>query len=387
MKVIITAKIKLLPTEEQKKQLDKTMVQVKAGLNFASKVAFDNNKLSAFKKLQGLVYRDLREQFQLKSQMACNVCSIVAGTYASMKSNGENTLAIYKQPKLQYSYNRDYSFLKDDILSIGTLDTRIKMPFITKGLEDYFDGTWEYGAGTLVKKKDKYFLHVSIKKDFEICSNDSIINVVGVDVGMNYLVTAIDSNDKTLFIGGRHIKNKKAQFKRIRKSLQQRKTPSSRKRLRKIGSRENRWQQDVNHQTAKALVEFAGTSSLIVLEDLTGIRSATERVKRKNRYYSVSWAFFDLRSKIEYKATLAGNQTIAVDPKYTSQKCPKCGHTERSNRDKKKHSFTCKSCNYQSNDDRIGAMNLRQMGIEYRHAVSTQASSLVEQGAVSHPLM
>jgi transposase, IS605 OrfB family, central region len=373
MEAIITAKIKLLPTEEQKKQLDLTIVQVKAALNFTSKVAFDNDKLSAFKKLQGLVYYDLREQFQLKSQMACNVCSVVAGTYASMKSNGENTLAVYKQPKLQYSYNRDYSFLKDGTLSIGTIDARIKMPYVTKGLEDYFDGTWEYGAGSLVKKRDKYFLHISVKKEFEICPDENIFNVVGVDIGMNYLVTAIDNNDRTLFIGGRHIKNKKAQFKRIRRSLQQRKTPASRKRLLKIGRRETRWQKDVNHQAAKALVDFAGPNSLIVLEDLTGIRSATERVKRKNRYYSVSWAFHDLRSKIEYKIILAGNQTIAVDPKYTSQKCPKCGHTERSNRNKKKHNFTCKSCNYQSNDDRIGAMNLRQMGIEYRHAVSSQA--------------
>ncbi|MFZ3131971.1 MAG: Fic family protein [Desulfosporosinus sp.] len=35
--------------------------------------------------------------------------------------------------------------------------------------------------------------------------------------------------------------------------------------------------------------------------------------------------------------------------------------------------FCSRSCGYQSNDDRIGAMNLRQMGIEYRHAVSSQA--------------
>ena len=56
---------------------------------------------------------------------------------------------------------------------------------------------------------------------------------------------------------------------------------------------------------------------------------------------------------------------IAVNPKYTSQTCPKCGHIEKANRDKKKHIFCCKNCNYQSNDDRIGAMNLWRKGIEY----------------------
>ncbi|WP_416241648.1 hypothetical protein [Catenibacterium mitsuokai] len=29
------------------------------------------------------------------------------------------------------------------------------------------------------------------------------------------------------------------------------------------------------------------------------------------------------------------------------------------------HLFTCKKCSYKSNDDRIGAMNLYRMGINY----------------------
>ena len=51
--------------------------------------------------------------------------------------------------------------------------------------------------------------------------------------------------------------------------------------------------------------------------------------------------------------------------KRQSQCCPVCGHTEKSNRNKKIHLFTCKNCGYQSNDDRIGAMNLYRMGINY----------------------
>ncbi len=214
-----------------------------------------------------------------------------------------------------------------------------------------------------------------MKKDITFCPNDAVANVVGVDVSMNYLITATDSKNKTLFIGGRHIKNKKAKFQRTRKSLQQRQTPSSRRRLKRIGNRENRWQNDLNHQTAKALVEFTDKSSLIVLEDLSGIRISTERVKRNNRYYSVSWAFADLRRNIEYKAKLAGIQTLAVDPKYISQRCPRCGHTDKSNRSKKLHTFKCNSCGYTTNDDRVGSLNLRQIGIEYRHAVSSQAGS------------
>ena len=42
-----------------------------------------------------------------------------------------------------------------------------------------------------------------------------------------------------------------------------------------------------------------------------------------------------------------------------------CGHVHKQNRDKAHHVFVCRSCGYTSNDDRIAAMNLHRMGIEY----------------------
>lgn len=130
--------------------------------------------------------------------------------------------------------------------------------------------------------------------------------------------------------------------------------------------------QDVNHQVSKALVSGASAGTLFVLEDLTGIRAATEEVAREHRYESVNWAYFDLRKKIEYKAQLNGSETVAVSPKYTSQTCPKCGHTHKLNRDKKNHIFTCRNCGYCSNDDRVGAMNLHRKGIEFLIAVTAE---------------
>ena len=123
--------------------------------------------------------------------------------------------------------------------------------------------------------------------------------------------------------------------------------------------------QDINHQVSKALVKNNPKHTLFVLEDLSGIRNATERVKTKDRYVSVSWSFYDLEQKLIYKAKQNQSSVIKVDPRYTSQCCPCCGHVEKSNRNKKIHLFTCKNCGYKSNDDRIGAMNLYRMGIDY----------------------
>ena len=114
-----------------------------------------------------------------------------------------------------------------------------------------------------------------------------------------------------------------------------------------------------------SLVQFpelaAGDNYFYVLE----YSPATERVRVRNRYVSVSWAYHDLEQKLTYKALEHGQKVIKVDPKYTSQRCPVCGHTERGNRNKDKHMFCCRHCGYTSNDDRIGAMNIYRKGIEY----------------------
>ncbi|WP_425464471.1 zinc ribbon domain-containing protein [Paenibacillus oralis] len=62
---------------------------------------------------------------------------------------------------------------------------------------------------------------------------------------------------------------------------------------------------------------------------------------------------------------MVDRKVIAVDPKYTSQTCPKCEHKNKGNRDKKKHHFKCKKCGYSSNDDRVAAVNLQRIGMKY----------------------
>ena len=136
--------------------------------------------------------------------------------------------------------------------------------------------------------------------------------------------------------------------------------------------------QKQNHCISKALVESNPKHTLFVLEDLTGIRSVTERVKTKDRYVSVSWSFYDLEQKLIYKAKQNQSTVIKADPRYTSQCCPVCGHIEKSNRNKKIHLFTCKNCGYESNDDRIGAMNLYHMGISYLKEVQVPDTVTVE---------
>jgi IS605 OrfB family transposase len=66
--------------------------------------------------------------------------------------------------------------------------------------------------------------------------------------------------------------------------------------------------------------------------------------KRKHHLHTISHTLSKkLVRQIEYKHAWNGRITIAVNPKYTSQKCSECGHIHKDNR-KSQSDFTCLAC-------------------------------------------
>ena len=361
----VTAKIQIVVNKTDKALLDETMSVYRDACNYVSDYVFRTHDLKQF-SLNKILYSALREKFGLKSQMAQSVLKTVIARYKTVLENQNEWIRpTFKNPQYDLVWNRDYS-LTQNRFSVNTLKGRIKLPYFTEGMSKYFDRIiYKFGTASLVSKHGKYYLHIPVTYDVEECDISDICNVVGIDRGINFVVATYDSKHKSGFVSGKTIKQKRANYSKLRKELQKRQTPSSRRRLKAIGQRENRWMQDVNRCVSKALVENNPKHTLFVLEDLSGIRNATEHVKTKDRYVSVSWSFYDLEQKLMYKAKQNQSIVIKVDPAYTSQCCPICGHTEKANRNKKIHLFTCKNCGYKSNDDRIGAMNLYHMGIDY----------------------
>ena len=371
-----TAKVQIYTSEKDKTLLLDSMRAYSNACNYISHYVYTTKDLVQT-SVQKHTYATIRTQYKLPSQMACNAVRTVIGSYKTNKTNGHDwTLCKYNTPQMTLSWNRDYS-LNRDKFSVGTLQGRIKVDYAKAGMEQYFDKSiFRFGAAKVIYKHGKFFLHISVTYNVEESNLSDICNVVGVDRGINFVVATYDSNHQSTFVSGKAIKQKRAAYSRLRKELQMRHTSSARRRLKAIGQRENRWMQNINHCVSKALVENNPKHTLFVLEDLTGIRNATERVKTKNRYVSVSWSFYDLEQKLIYKAEQNQSTVIKVDPHYTSQCCPICGHIEKANRNKRNHLFTCKNCGYQSNDDRIGAMNLYRMGIEYLVESQTSTSGL-----------
>ena len=363
--ITITAKVQIVATDTDKVLLNETMSVYCDACNYVSDYVFRTHDLKQF-SLNKILYSTLREKFSLKSQMAQSVFKTVIARYKTILENQNEWIKpSFKKPQYDLVWNRDYS-LTQNCFSVNTLNGRVKLPYFAEGMSKYFNHSiYRFGTAKLVNKRGKYYLHIPVTYEVEESNISDICNVVGIDRGINFVVATYDSKHKSGFVNGKAIKQKRADYSRLRKELQMRHTPSSRRRLKAIGQRENRWMQDINHQVSKALATGNPKHTLFVLEDLTGIRNAAERVKTKDRYVSVSWSFYDLEQKLIYKAKQNQSSVIKVDPRYTSQCCPACGHTEKSNRNKKIHLFTCKNCGYTSNDDRIGAMNLYRMGINY----------------------
>ena len=365
MQQTITAKLQISVDPSEKQILCDTMKSYSDACNYVSEYIYNTHNLSRY-NVQEDTYYHVREVYGLRSQMAVSCVRTVIAKYKTILENQKEWIKpVFRFPQLDLVWNRDYSLnAKNDIFSVNTLNGRIRISFYKNGFEQYFSDNCKFGTAKLVNKHGKFFLHIPVTYEISELNKSEVSNVVGIDRGIRFLAATYDSKGKSVFYDGNIVKQKRAHYKALRKQLQQVGTSSSRRRIKTIGQRENRWMHDVNHCISKALVENNPNGTLFVIEDLSGIRSVTEKVLVKNRYVSISWSYYDLEQKLSYKALKHHQLVEKVNPAYTSQTCPKCGHTERSNRNKKTHIFCCKNCDYKSNDDRIGAMNLHRMGIE-----------------------
>ncbi len=129
-----------------------------------------------------------------------------------------------------------------------------------------------------------------------------------------------------------------------------------------LNSKISNFRDTMNHQYSKYIVDFAlkHNCGIIQMEDLSDF---TEKVEEK---FLRNWAYYDLQSKIEYKARKHGIEVVKVDPRYTSLRCSKCGCIDKVNRDgkKKQADFKCVECGYELNADVNAARNIALPDIE-----------------------
>jgi IS605 OrfB family transposase len=232
------------------------------------------------------------------------------------------------------------------------------------------DGDWRVGTAEVVHKHNEWRLHVTIThENHRVASKTDADTIVGVDVNEDCIALAAMSRsgsvkDSVVFEYP-SVKERRHEFFTKRKRMQKAKQTT----LETVVQTEERdYVHDCLHKVSRKVVEWVSqfSSPVIVFEDLKDMRTSIDYGTRMNRRLH-SLPFAALQEMVSYKAAWNGIPSDEVDPKYTSQRCPRteCQHTERANRYKKR--FKCCECEFQDHADRKAAVCVVQEWFEEQY--------------------
>ncbi|MGY1580276.1 RNA-guided endonuclease InsQ/TnpB family protein [Streptomyces sp. MN13] len=365
----LAVQVKLLPTPEQASALEATLRACNRAATYASQVAFVK-KLTDRNGLQKEVYADLKATFGLSAQPAVRAVKKVVDAYATLKGNlragnlgpatsrryrmAVNTPIVFRPEAAQPFDDRCLSWQYDThTVSIWTVNGRMKRirfacsPDQLKTLVAH-----RRGESDLVQRGGKWFLIATCDiPDPEVYEP---VGWIGVDRGIVNLATTSDGANYQ----GRRLGRYRRWQTRKRAELQCKQTRSATRRLARRAKKEKRHATHVNHRISKEIVSVAQrTGRGIAVEELGGIRDRV-RLRRDQRATFSSWPFQQLGQHLAYKARQAGVPFLEVDAHHTSQRCPRCGHTERANRPDRDH-FRCRRCGLAGPADVVAGVNVR----------------------------
>ena len=305
--------------------------------------------------------------------------------------NGDCSVKLYsankQQAKRYYKKikpNKEYPLsIRKDLIRIERKETKLVKYWVRIPVAGRRGGIWlpvkphcnfpdnyEICESKVLKRKGKFFVFITIKKEVKIKTSYS--SILAIDIGERVTATAVLSEDKRPRFYGKEVRGIRRHFAWLRKRLGEKKLL---KKIKQIGHKEKRIVGDLLHKISHELVRLAYQhNALILLGDLKGIRSSAKgKGKRLNRIVS-NMPYYKLTKYIEYKANWLGINVIKINEKGTSKTCPKCG-----SKGKRPYQglFKCVNCGYQANADFVGAQNILKRFVEY---ISTNGA------AVNQPL-
>ncbi|WP_331724115.1 transposase (plasmid) [Streptomyces atratus] len=368
MKIVV--QVRLTPDAVQAPALEPTLRTVNKAANWVSSVAFGEFGLKGRETpLRKLCYGELKAR-GLGAQAAQHVIKRVCDAYTTLRANIRNgnlgpegakrrrraeSKPIVFRPDAAHTFDdRCLSWNYDArTVSIWTLAGRVKnlrfacSPKALKQLTEH-----RKGESDLMMRDGKWFLVATIDiPEPEVFEPKDFI---GVDRGIVNLATTSDGDNHS----GRRLGRYRRWQARKKAEIQAKRTRSSKQLLKKRARREARHATHINHKISKQTIAVAQrTERGIALEELRGIRERVT-VPRDQRARLSSWPFHQLGSFLEYKARRAGVPFIEVDPAYTSQRCPRCGHTAKNNRPSRDH-FSCRRCGLAGPADHVAGVNVR----------------------------
>lgn len=188
-------------------------------------------------------------------------------------------------------------------------------------------------------------------------------NVIGIDLGLKYFYK--DSQDNAVEYP-QYLRKSEGRLKKLQRRLRRKfvkgKKPQSknyhqaRKRLGRCHLKVQRQRKDWALKQARCVV---ASNDVVVYEDL----KIQNMVKNHHLAKSISdagWAQFT--QWLDYFGKLWGKAVVAVNPRYTSQDCSKCGHRVKKTLSTRTHN--CPRCQTEICRDTNAAINILKRGLE-----------------------
>jgi putative transposase len=268
-----------------------------------------------------------------------------------LKRNGKKVSAPHSlacPPRYNvHTYKVNWS---DCTIRLSTAMGRMTLPFnVLDYARQYIGGI--VATADLIERAGRWWMHIVVSIPSPVVVPTDI--VIGVDLGLAQ--PAVMSNNQ--FLGERRWREVNARCFRLRRQLQKVGTKSAKRHLRKMRGKQSRFHRNCDHVLSKYIVQATPVGATIVLENLTNIRRTTKSRKGAQSRRLHGWSFAQLRSFIMYKAEARGCTVGGVDPRHTSQTCPKCNFVSRHNR-RSRSFFQCRECGYSLHADLVGARNI-----------------------------
>jgi IS605 OrfB family transposase len=321
------------------------------------------------KKIPSLLPKKLTDKlkdswlsFRAIQSAAKQASGIVRGTRKKEKARLKqiekfNKLGMYKKARKLQEYHDKMKVSKPKLERIeAELDSRfIKMDFEN---ETIFDGWITINSIGLEDKiimpikKTKHFnkmLNKGVLKKGIRISKESITfgfelpekqktegNVLGIDIGSKSILSCSDgvqiTEDKDNWTLQK-IAQKLSLKKRGSKSFE-----------RTIRHRDNFVNWSINQ------LNFSNVKQ-VNIEDIKNLKKG-KRLRRELTH----WSYREIFDSLENKLNEQGVLVVKLNPRYTSQRCSRCGWVSKDNRKKKK--FKCTSCNYENDADLNASLNI-----------------------------
>lgn len=328
---------------------------------------------NGYTSMQGVIYKRVSSECtKLQSGNLSTTLQSAAKRFTSSKADilkGNISIPTYKntiplnitKKSISLSYEMDNSGngVKDWIIELslmsrayakelGLKNSKLRFKIVATAraagtvravLERCYDGIYSISGSQLKYDNGKWYILLCYSFDKELEKEFPKENIMGVHIAEHNAVTVSFSNlNKLLHIDGGEVEAFAVQTERRRRNIQRATYKNSAlcgggrcghgyktkmQPLEHISSKISDFRNTTNHRYSRQIVNWAiqNKCGTIQIEDLTGW--AEEELER----YTLlkNWSYFDLMSKIEYKAKSEGIKVVKIPYKELHKWCSACG--------------------------------------------------------------